>query len=120
MQYLKKYGKIIIVWLLISIIYSITLTLLNYFQLFKFDTIIKINFIIVSFITFLLGILIGKNSSKKGYIEGLKIGSLIILILLLLNLIFIRNLNLYIFIYYLTLIASSTLGSMVGINLKKK
>ena len=120
MNLLKKYGRIIILWSIIIILYLIILTILNYTQVMKLETITKLNFISVSVITFILGILIGKSSPKKGYIEGLKIGTLIILLLFLLNIIFIRNFNLHIFIYYLTLLASSTFGSMIGINLKKK
>ena len=120
MNLLKKYGRIILLWSTIIILYLITLTILNYTQIMKLETITKINFISVSIITFILGILTGKTSSKKGYIEGLKAGTLIVLLLFLLNIIFIRKFNLYIFIYYLTLLSSSTFGSMIGINLKKK
>ena len=120
MNYLKKYSKIIFTWSIIIIIYLIILTLLNYFQIMKFNTIIKLNFIIVSIITFILGILTGKKTTKKGYIEGLKIGGIIMGLLFVLNLIFIRRFSLYTFAYYLTLLASATFGSMIGINLKKK
>lgn len=120
MNLLKKYGKIVLLWSTITILYLIILTILNYTQLMKLETITKLNFIFVSVITFILGILTGKSSTKKGYIEGLKIGSLITTLLFLLNIIFIRNFNLHIFIYYLTLLISCTFGSMIGINLKKK
>ena len=69
---------------------------------------------------FIFGIMNGKTSVKKGYIEGLKLGGLIILILMILNLIFYRKFSLNIFIYYLIIIASSTFGSVIGINLGKK
>jgi putative membrane protein (TIGR04086 family) len=70
-------------------------------------------------LTFILGIINGKKASKKGYLEGLKLGSIIILILLIFNLIFIRKFSLNTFVYYLVIIASTTIGSMIGINLRK-
>ena len=120
MNYLKKYGHITLIWSSAIMIYLLILTMLNYFQVIKFNNIIKINFIAIAIITFIIGIMTGRTSTKKGYIEGLKIGSLIVLLLFFLNLIFLRSFNLHIFIYYLTIIISSTFGSMVGINLKKK
>ena len=120
MNYLKKYGKVILMWSIVIIVYLLLLTLLNYFQIIKFNNIIKINFIAIAIITFIFGIMTGKTSTKKGYIEGLKTGALIVILLFLLNLLFLRNFNLHIFIYYITIIISSTFGSMVGINLKRK
>lgn len=120
MNLLKKYGKIMLIWTISLLVYILTLTLLNYFQFIKFENIIKLNFTIVSIITFIFGIIMGKTSTKKGYIEGLKLGGLIIFIFILLNIIFIRNFSLHIFVYYLTIIASATFGSIIGINLKRK
>ena len=120
MNLLKKYGKIMLIWFIALLFYTLILTLLNYFQVIKFENIIKLNFTITSIITFILGIITGKTTSKKGYIEGLKLGSLITSIFLLLNIIFIRNFSLHIFVYYLTIVASATFGSIIGINLKKK
>ena len=85
MNLLKKYGRIILIWSTIIILYLIILTILNYTQVMKLEPLTKLNFISVSIITFILGILTGKSSTKKGYIEGLKIGALIILLLFLLN-----------------------------------
>lgn len=66
-----------------------------------------------------MGIGIGRKSSKKGYLEGLKLGGIIILSLLLINLLFIRTFSLSILMYYLIILASSIIGSMIGINIKR-
>ena len=61
----------------------------------------------------------GKLAPAKGYLAGLKISGIFLLILLLLNLITSRTLfNLPTIIYYLILIISSVLGGMFGINKK--
>ena len=119
MNKLKKYGKISLIWISFLIIYLLLLTILNYTQVLKFSSIIKVNFVIIAIIVFIFGILNGKATEKKGYLEGLKLGSIISLSFLLLNLLFIRKFSLSIFIYYLVIIVSTTFGSMLGINLRK-
>ena len=101
-------------------IYLFVLVLLNYFQVLNFKTITKINFIVMSLLMFILGLYGGKRTAKKGYLEGLKLGFIIVFILLILNLVFIRIFNLNILVYYLIIIMSSMFGSMIGINLKRK
>lgn len=120
MDKIKKYMKPIITWIVLLFIYLFLLVILNYFQILKFNTIIKVNFIIMAVITFLFGLSIGRKTHKKGYLEGLKLGFIITLILLILNILFIRGFNLNILVYYLIIIVSSTFGSMIGINLKKR
>ena len=120
MDKIKKYLKPIATWFILLMVYLLLLVTLNYFQVLKFNSLIKINFIIMAIITFIFGIGSGKKTSKKGYMEGLKLGFIIIFILLLLNIIFVRSFNLNILVYYLILIISSTFGSMIGINLRKK
>ena len=117
---LKKYVKLSITWFGFLLLYLFLLTILNYTQMLKLSSIIKLNFVFISIVTFVFGILNGKNTEKKGYLEGLKLGSIISLSLFLLNLIFIRKFSLSIFIYYIVIIISTTFGSMLGINLKKK
>lgn len=120
MDKVKKYGKTLLYWTIFFIIYLILLVILNYTQILKFNTITKINIVVIAIMTFLFGIHSGKQSEKKGYKEGLKQGLLIIGILLILNIIFIRKFSLSIFTYYLIILLSSIFGSMIGINLKKK
>lgn len=120
MNKLKKYIKLSSTWSVFLLLYLIVLTLLNYTQILKFNSIIKVNFVVISIVSFIFGILNGRVSTKKGYIEGLKLGSIISFSLFLLNIIFIRKFSLSIFIYYLVIIVSTTFGSMIGINLKKK
>lgn len=119
MNKLKKYARISLIWLGVLLAYVFILTILNYTQILKFNSIIKLNFFMIAIITFIFGILNGKTSAKKGYIEGIKMGLIIIALLFILNLIFYRTFNLSTFIYYIVILASSMFGSMIGINLKK-
>lgn len=119
MEKFKKYLKPTLVFLGIFAFYLVTLLILNYTGLVKLDSIVKINFVVMSIMTLFLGIIEGKKTSKKGYLEGLKLGSIVICILFLLNLMFYRYFSVYLLLYYLVIIASSTIGSMIGINLKR-
>jgi len=118
-NYLKVLGKSFIYILSILFISTIIITLLNYINFFgnKLVTLSKIIVPIVSI--FVGGFIIGKNSKQKGWLEGLKLGMIIILILLILNYIILKQRwELRNLVYYLILLSSSIFGSMVGINKK--
>ena len=119
MKKIKCYIKPIIRWTICIVSYLLIMTVLNYTQVIKFNTIIKINFVIISLMMIYIGIKSGKKASKRGYLGGLKIGSLIIAVLAVLNLLFIRSFNLSVLIYYLVILACTTVGSMIGINIKR-
>ena len=120
MNKIKKYIRPTIIWFIFLIVYLFLLVLLNYFQVLKLNSIIKFNFVTMALISFFFGLALGKKTTKKGYLEGLKLGFIIIFILLVLNLIFIRAFNLNVFVYYLIILVGSIFGSMIGINIKKK
>ena len=108
MKYLKTITFEIILLLILSIISSI---------LFYFDIISDIN-IIIFIITFLLsGIYISKLSNKKYYLEGIKISLINIILFLLISLIFKYKIN---FLYYLLIIITTIIGSLIGRLFKKK
>lgn len=65
------------------------------------------------------GWIIGKSALKNGWIEGLKLGIIIIILILIGNLIFKQPIVLKDWIFYFVLVTSSMLGSMLGINMKK-
>jgi putative membrane protein (TIGR04086 family) len=64
------------------------------------------------------GFLKGKKSAKNGYIQGLKIGSFLVLILIILGTITF-NFSFKSILYYIILILSAIFGAMLGINKKK-
>ena len=118
MNYLKKIYKPLIYTFSIIIISTLIITALSYFNIINYKISIYLE-IITGVIVFLIGgIKIGKLSNKKGYIEGLKFGLIILILMFIISLIF----NLFKYkslIYYLLLLISSIIGSMLGINKKE-
>ena len=101
----------------IIIILTIIASLINYFGE-KNIAIIKILIPIISI--FISSFILGKNSKKKGYIEGIKFSLIFILFISILKIVFKINFNLKTFIIYLLLLSSSTIGAMMGININNK
>lgn len=119
MKYLKNIGLTFLIMLGIILISSLILTTLNYFDFFSKGT-LSISKIIVIVITYFIGgLLIGKKSSKKGWLEGLKFGLIVSTILIIFNILGLQQkFDLKLVFYYIILITSTILGSMIGINKK--
>ena len=116
MKYLKTIGFEFILLIILTLI----TTILYYFNLTSSEanTILKIISFIIVFI--FSGIYIGKNSNKKGWLEGLKISGINILLFLLISLLFRYKFNIIQFLYYLIISVTVVIGSMIGINFKKR
>lgn len=69
---------------------------------------------------FIIGLILGKQSDSKGYLNGLLLSVITILLLVITSLIFKFPLNINTLIYYVILIITTVLGSMIGINKKTK
>lgn len=82
------------------------------------------NFLIFIFnisLFFIFGLKNGKKAINKGYLAGLKVGGLFLLVLIIISLFTSKNIfSLSTFIYYLILILASTLGGSLGINKKSE
>jgi len=112
-----KYVKSLIIFLSSIVIIPIFLTIFN---LFKIETNKIIVIIIGAILMFIIGLLMGKKSESRGYLNGLLLSVISILILVLLSLIFRFSLNINSLIYYVILILSTVIGSVLGINKKAK
>ena len=114
-NYLKNIGYIFAGIFVVTII----ITILNYFNILN-GTILKVFRIITIILSlFIGGYLTGLKANKKGYLEGIKFGSIMIIIVLLLNLLVFNNkFTLMNILYYLLLLFCSTLGSMICIMRK--
>ncbi|MBQ6282654.1 MAG: TIGR04086 family membrane protein [Bacilli bacterium] len=115
---MKKFIKPTLYSLIAFIIFTFIITLFNYIGIlpYKLFKIIRIIGIIIIF--FIDGFLVGKESNKKGWLNGLE-GSLILLIIFaIFNLLFNGNFSIKTLIGYVVLIVISILGSMLGINKK--
>lgn len=117
MNYFKKVG-ISLAYLLGSLFILIFLiTLLNYFNILngKVFSVFKILAPVISL--FIGGFILGKRSQKKGWLEGLKLSLIFLIILLLFNYLGLGNhFEIKNLIYYLILTVSGMFGSMIGIN----
>ncbi|MGM9881944.1 MAG: TIGR04086 family membrane protein [Bacilli bacterium] len=102
----------------IILIGTIFITIFNYFNILTGTPMQIVEILIPIIAIFIGGYMIGKASSKKGYIEGLKYSAIWVIIFLIINLIA-KDVKLGDFIYFLLLILSSVLSSMIGINRKK-
>lgn len=120
MEFLKNSLKSLLYIFSIIIVSTFLVTTLNYFNIIgsKLLTIFKILIILSSMFTG--GIIIGKNSKQKGWLEGIKLGLIVTVILVLFKYLGLNQKFLITnIIYYIILIISCTLGSMIGINKKK-
>ena len=121
MKYLKNLGFSFLYIIASILIITFIITILNYFNIIS-DKVISIFKILIPVISlFIGGFYIGKRSTNKGYLEGLKLGLLFSIFLLIFNFLALSNsFKLKYLLFYLIIIVSSILGSMIGININKK
>ncbi len=119
MNNIKNYLVAIGYFLLVVAVFAIILTIFNYYDIVtsKLFKIIKV--LIPSLALFIGGYKVGNSANKKGYIEGIKLSLIIIVMLFMFSYLgFNVTFNVSLILYYIILIISSMLGAMVGINKK--
>jgi putative membrane protein (TIGR04086 family) len=120
MKYLKNFLHALIYTFSTLLILTFIFTLLSFFNVINFNGTIITKFIISFIAIFIGGFILGKNSLKKGWLEGLKFGSLIIFIFLLFNLLIIKSpFKITLLLYYLGILCTASFGSMIGIFRKR-
>lgn len=120
---MKKYKNILtsIGWFFGSLlIYLIIITTLAHFNLISYKTVSVLSFIFMCLLFMYNGFSLGKKSSKRGFLSGLMIGAINIILVLLLAIILRSIPGFKSLIYFAVLLLSSTLGGMFGINFKKE
>ncbi len=120
MKYIKEYGILLLKFLGFLIGGSLFVSVLYYFLMpTKVVKVISIIYMLLLFLLF--GFKAGKQTEAKGFLAGLKIGSLFLFLLFLLSLFLNRfEIHFFTFLYYGILLLSSVFGSMLGINTKKE
>ena len=117
MNNIKKYMLTLGYTLGIIIIFTLIISILNYFDLIN-NTVFNIIKLIIPIVSSMFGgFLIGKQTERNGYQSGIKFGLVIASFSLLISLIF-TKLSLDILLFLIIIIISSMLGSMIGINKK--
>lgn len=120
MKYLKKLGISLLYILASILILTFIVTVFYYFDLMSDKTLSIFKIIIPVFSMLLGGVIIGRKSNKSGYIEGLKLGLITSILLIIFNFLALDNsFKIKYILFYIILIISSILGSMIGINRKK-
>lgn len=115
-----KYLKSLIYIFVPILILTIILSIFDYFNIIGNSLSNYLKLFIVSISMLIGGIYIGSKASKKGWLEGLKIGLIVIILMFVVSyLAFDQGITIKTVIYYFILIASSMLGSMIGINKRK-
>ena len=114
-----KYLKSLIYVFIPILVLSILITVLYYFDLLSKNVLNWITLLIPIISLFIGGVYLGKNTNNKGYLEGIKLGTFIVLVFAILSFIVLSvDFSLKGVVYYAIIIISSTLGSMFGINKK--
>lgn len=114
---MKKYFSVILVPLVFLTLFPFILSLINLFDIEINRFIYLGSIILLSIIT---GMLLGFVTEKKAYLKGLALGSIMSIIMFLISLILKSKFSFYSLIYYLIVIVSSTMGSIIGITKKDK
>lgn len=121
MKYLKNVGISLGYIIGISLILTLLMTVLNYFDIIKNNFLIIFKLIIPISSLFIGGFIIGKGSKKKGWLEGLKLSLIFITILLIINFIVLNSkIEFKNLLYYLIISVSCIFGSIIGINKNQK
>lgn len=117
---MNKYLKALIYSFGTLIVLTFIFNTLNYINLIT-GTLFKVIKVIIPIISyFIAGFIMGKNSSKKCYLNGLSIGAIIVFIFLMISLIFKCSIGIKTIIFYLIYLIASIVGSMIGIMSKKE
>ena len=115
---LINYLKSFLYFLIPFIVLLFITTLFYYFDILSNNIIKYFKIIILLLSCFLSGFKIGKTSINKGYLKGISLGSIIIFLFFIITLIT-KSFKWYQLIYYLIILITTTLGSMIGINSNK-
>ena len=110
-NYLKSFLYFFIPFIILLFI----TTLLYYFNLINNNVIKYLKIITLILSTFIGGFNIGKLSNSKGYIKGIILGLIIVFIFFIVSL-FTKSFKVTLIIYYLIIIITTALGSIIGIN----
>ncbi len=118
---MKKFSLILnnyIFFILSMLVYLIVISTLGHFSLFSYKVVSVISYVFIVILFFITGFKLGNRSISKGYLSGLIMGLSNVLLMVLLGIIFRSIPGITSIIYYSTLILSSVIGGMFGINRK--
>ena len=118
MKIIKKYLTTLLSIILSILLITLILTTFYYYDLISTDTykFLKIGTLLITLL--LNSIIIGKNSIKKGYLDGIKLGVLLIIFCTLVTIVN-KSISIKLILYNIIILITTTFGSIIGINTKK-
>ena len=119
MNYLKKLGKIIITTLLSIIILGLILTILYYFDIINNNIYNIMKMVIVLLSLFINAFFLGKNSTKYGLVEGLKLGAIFLIIMFIIKIFTSNSFDIRTVIYSIIILLTTSIGSVIDKNKKE-
>ena len=120
-NYLKNYLKSFLLCISSILLLTLLFTTFNYFNWMSTPTMNLIKMFIPIFSLVLGGIYLGSKALKRGWMEGLKLSLLILFFFILLHLLWLKEgFELKNLLYGIILCISTMVGSMIGINVKRK
>lgn len=118
-MFIIKYLKSILYIFIAIILFTVIIGTLSYFNILSNNLIKTFEIIAIMISIFIGGMYLGKNSNKKGYLEGLKIGLFMIIFLFCMSYFgFNKSFSISNLIFYIIILVSSIFGSVIGINKK--
>ena len=120
MNYLKKLGKSLLFTFISIILLGLLLNTLYYFNIINNNIYNIMKLIIVLVVLFINALLLGKNSSKYGILEGLKLGAIFLIIIIITKVITKNNFDIRTLIYSIIILLTTSVGAIIGINKKEK
>ena len=114
----KKILNCLMVFFIGIIVGTMLITIINYFNIFGVKIVRGLKFILPSVMMVVSSYRLGKMSNKKGYLEGLKLSGIIVLVFAMLVLL-LDKFSLKCLLYYGILTLMGVMGSMIGINRRK-
>lgn len=117
---LKSYLKHLSFTTLFIFLELLFISTLYYFDILSSNLVNYLKPLLIILTMFISSYLLGRHISKNGYLEGGKLGLSIILIFFIISVLFFRSyFKLRVILYYLIILFTSILGSMIGINKSK-
>ena len=114
----KTFIKSILLIIISLFISSLIINTLYFFDLASTNIIKYLKMFLSLTIFFISGFYIGKKSISKGYINGLKLSGIIVLLFIIVGLLF-NNMKIIRIVYYIIITICITFGSMIGISKKE-
>ena len=119
MKVFRKFGVHFLIHLIEITCLFLGITFLYYYNLLSSPIYSFLKFLILFLSLFFHSFLLGKESVKKGYWQGFKYGCFFLLLSFVLTILF-GKFQFKMILYYFLILATSSLGGMVGIYQKKE